>query len=70
VIEMTEPTSEPAETPIDHDSPLWGEDPVDDTPDDGVEPTGTPPEDWDQTAHSDAYEADPAVDTSPVGDEG
>ncbi len=69
---MTDPAetstadAQPAETPIDHDSPLWDEDPVDATPADGAEPTGVPPEDWDSDAHTEAYAADPAVDTSPV----
>ncbi len=73
---MTDPTPAPAEqpqsaeSPIDHDSPLWGEDPGDDTPDEGAEPTAAPPEDWDQGAHAESYEADPDVDTSPVQDEG
>jgi hypothetical protein len=69
---MTESTPAPAEqqqpveTPIDHDSPLWNETPQDDTPDEGAEPTGAPPQEWDQDAHTDAYAADPQVDTSQV----
>jgi hypothetical protein len=69
---MTDPTIQQppqAESPTDPDGPLWGEDPVDDTPDEGAEPTGAPPEDWDQDAHAESYEADSAVDTSPVGDD-
>lgn len=66
----TQPAAEQPESPVDHDGPLWDVEPVDDAPEDGADPTGAPPEDWYQGAHSKMYDADPAVDTSPVGDAG